>query len=182
MAPGRGSSGRRGRLTSLASRAIWSTSRRKTTKPRQAMMRAMKEANWASVLVMRSETDRKATKSMRGRTATRTKMTAAASRMLIALDTKPGSLMGDWTTVKSRAFILQAKLPNPREESHGQSAEPQAGPEVWRIYDGGWCPEPGCLAGPGHRHRHQGPPGPRTFNCSWAARPYRPTTRGPRRP
>ena len=100
VASGRGSSARMGRLTSRASRAIWSTSRLNTTKPRQAMMTAMKAANCASVFVMRSETDRKATNSMRGSTATRTKMTAAASRRLMALDTKRRSLMGGWNYCK----------------------------------------------------------------------------------
>ncbi len=57
------------------------------------MTSAMNAANCASVRVMSSETDRKATKSSSGRRATRTKMTAAASRRLIALDTKPGSLI-----------------------------------------------------------------------------------------
>src|SRR6266536_5548043 len=63
-------------------------------KPRQAMMTAMKAANWASVFEMRPEDEMTATKRSRGRRATRTKITAAASRRLIALDTEPGSFIG----------------------------------------------------------------------------------------
>ena len=58
------------------------------------MMSAMKAANWASVLEMRFETERKATKRSNGSRATRTKMTAAASRRFMALDTKPRSFIG----------------------------------------------------------------------------------------
>jgi hypothetical protein len=55
------------------------------------MMSAMKAANWASVFEMRPEAEMTATKRRRGRSATRTKMTAAASRRLIALETRRGA-------------------------------------------------------------------------------------------
>src|SRR6266581_1827903 len=156
-----------GPLMLTASRAIWSTSRRKTTNPRQAMTRAMKAANWASVLVMSSETERKATKSSSGSRATRTKMTAAASRRLIALDTKPGSFIGGSVYCRIPADVsareLISQISHEREihaqtpaQSPAQSIVAQGSPEIRGLYHRGRRPDPRYLDGPGHRDRRQG--------------------------